>query len=165
MLRASSSSTGARVPPAHLQCEVVESASHVLIGCIATPPMNVDAKTFLFQLLNTPSPSGFEAAGQKVWLTYVRQFADSVQSDAYGNAWATLRGTKNSFSLLLEAHADEIGFMVQNISDDGFLSVVRTGGSDRAIARGKRVNLLGDQGPVLGVVGNTAVHLRNGDSD
>jgi putative aminopeptidase FrvX len=135
------------------------------LGFIATPPMNLDAKSFLFQLLNTPSPSGFEAAGQKVWLTYVRQFADSVQNDAYGNAWATLRGTKDSFCLMLEAHADEIGFMVQNVSEEGFLSVVRTGGSDRAIARGKRVYILGDKGPALGVVGNTAVHLRDGDSD
>ncbi|MCE9542019.1 MAG: M42 family peptidase, partial [Verrucomicrobia bacterium] len=45
---------------------------------------------FLKTLLNTPSPSGFETRGQKVWVDYVSQFADSVEIDSYGNAYATL---------------------------------------------------------------------------
>lgn len=127
--------------------------------------MNSDAKHFLFQLLNTPSPSGFEVEGQKVWLRFVSQFADAVENDAYGNAWAVRNGTNPSFKIMLEAHADEIGFMIQNISEEGFLYVTRTGGSDRAIARGKRVQILGDQGPVRGVIGNTAVHLRDSENE
>jgi putative aminopeptidase FrvX len=127
--------------------------------------MNSDAKHFLFQLLNTPSPSGFEVEGQKVWLRFVSRFADAVENDAYGNAWAVRNGTNPSFKIMLEAHADEIGFMIQNISEEGFLYVTRTGGSDRAIARGKRVQILGEQGPVLGVIGNTAVHLRDSENE
>ena len=127
--------------------------------------MNSDAKHFLFQLLNTPSPSGFEAEGQKVWLRYVSRFADAVENDAYGNAWAVRNGTSPSFKIMLEAHADEIGFMIQNISEEGYLYITRTGGSDRAIARGKRVQILGDQGPAVGVIGNTAVHLRDSENE
>jgi putative aminopeptidase FrvX len=66
---------------------------------------------------------------------------------------------------MLEAHADEIGFMIQNITEDGFLYVTRIGGSDRAIARGKRLNILGDKGPVLAVIGNTAIHIREKEND
>jgi endoglucanase len=55
--------------------------------------------------------------------------------------------------------------MIQNISDDGMLFLNRIGGSDRAIARGKRLKILGDRGPVLGVIGNTAIHLRDKDQD
>lgn len=127
--------------------------------------MNGEAKQFLFHLLNTASPSGFEAEGQKVWLKYVTRFSDAVENDAYGNAWVVRHGANPAFKIMLEAHADEIGFMVQNISEDGFLYVIRTGGSDRAIARGKRVKIFGDQGPVTGIIGNTAVHLRDSENE
>lgn len=123
-------------------------------------------RTFLFDLLNTPSPTGFESPGQRVWASYAKDHADSVEADAYGNVWATLEGSDpKAPSIMLEAHADEIGFMVKYITDEGFLRVDRIGGSDHVIARGKRVVLLGDKGHVNGVVGNTAIHLRprNGD--
>ena len=127
--------------------------------------MNTKAKEFLFTLLNTPSPAGFESAGQRVWLNYIGQFADSLENDAYGNAWATLAGHGSSARIMLEAHADEIGFMIQNISEDGFLFVTRIGGADRAIARGKRLMILGDKGPVAAVIGNIAIHLREKEND
>jgi putative aminopeptidase FrvX len=127
--------------------------------------MNTKAKEFLFTLLNTPSPAGFESEGQKVWMNYVGSFADSIENDAYGNAWATLNGSGSSARVMLEAHADEIGFMIQNITEDGFLYVTRIGGSDRAIARGKRLKILGDKGPVVAVIGNTAIHIREKEND
>ncbi|MFB6272803.1 MAG: M42 family metallopeptidase [Salinibacter sp.] len=124
--------------------------------------MTDDAKTFFFELLDTPSPTGFEAPGQRVWTEYVREYADTVESDAYGTAWATLDGAVDDAPrVMLDAHVDEIGFMVRHITDDGFIYVNRIGGSDRAIARGLRVRILGDEGPVTGVVGNTAVHIRD----
>ena len=127
--------------------------------------MNTQAKEFLFRLLNTPSPAGFESEGQRTWMNYVRPFADSLEHDAYGNAWATLVGNGSSARIMLEAHADEIGFMIQNITDDGFLYLARIGGSDRAIARSKRLIILGDKGPVSAVIGNTAIHLRDKGGD
>jgi endoglucanase len=124
--------------------------------------MTDDAKAFFFDLLDTPSPTGFEAPGQRVWAEYVREYADAVQADAYGTAWATLEGTaEDAPRVMLDAHVDEIGFMVRHITDEGFIYINRIGGSDRAIARGLRVRILGDDGPVTGVVGNTAIHIRN----
>ena len=124
--------------------------------------MNDTAKQFFFDLLDTPSPTGFESPGQRVWADYVRDPADAVDTDAYGTAWATLHGaTDDAPRLMFDAHVDEIGFMVRHITDDGFIYVNRIGGSDRAIARGLRVRILGDDGPVIGVVGNTAIHIRD----
>ena len=128
-------------------------------------PMNDEAKDFLFRLLNFPSPTGFEIEAQKAWSRYIRQYSDSVDNDAYGNTWATLNGHAEGLTVMLEAHADEIGFIIQNISDEGYLYLNRIGGSDRAIARGKRLKILGDRGPILGVIGNTAIHLREKDED
>ena len=119
-------------------------------------------RAFLFDLLRTPSPTGFEAPGQRVWAARASTLADRVESDSYGNVWATRPGSsKRAPTVLLEAHADEIGFAVKYITDEGFLRVDRIGGSDQAIARGRRIVILGADGPVAGIIGNTAIHLRD----
>jgi len=121
--------------------------------------MTRNDKNFLFSLLKTPSPTGWEMPGQRVWANYVESYADEVQCDTYGSTWATIKGTSKK-TLMLEAHADEIGFIVKFISKDGFLRIDRVGGSDVATARGRRLHILGSKGEVLGVIGNTAIHLR-----
>jgi len=123
--------------------------------------MDSKAQKFLFDLLSTPSPTGFETAGQKVWKQYVKPFADKVESDAYGNVWATIEGTDKNKSIMFESHADEIGYMVKHVSKDGFLSIDLIGGSDCATARGRWVTIMGDKGDVQGIIGNTAIHIRD----
>lgn len=124
--------------------------------------MNDQARAFLFDLLDTPSPTGFEMPGQRKWAAYVTPFADKVENDVYGTTWATLNplqpGSKKT--IMLEAHADEIGFIVKQVTKDGYLRIDRVGGSDTATARGRRIRLLGDKGLVTGIIGNTAIHLR-----
>lgn len=128
-------------------------------------PITDDDRAFLFDLLRTPSPTGYEAPGQRLWAARAADRADRVESDAYGNAWAVRDGKKSAPTVLLEAHADEIGFAVKYVSDDGFLRVDRIGGSDHAIARARRLVFMGSKGPVPGVLGNTAIHLRDRSSD
>ena len=123
-------------------------------------------RTFLFDLLRTPSPTGWEAPGQRLWAGRATSSADRLESDAYGNAWATRDGRDpDAPTVLLEAHADEIGFAIKYVTDEGFLRVDRIGGTDHAVARARRVVFLGAKGPVPGVVGNTAIHLRDRTSD
>jgi putative aminopeptidase FrvX len=130
------------------------------------PAISAPAKSFLLDLLNTPSPTGFEVEGQRKWAGYVKQFADRVENDAYGSAWATLEGSAaKGPRIMLEAHADEIGYMVKHITEEGFLYVDRVGGSDVATARGRRVNILGDKGPVRGIIGNIAIHIRDRENE
>jgi len=124
--------------------------------------MTKTAKNFLFDLLSTPSPTGWESPGQIKWMEYAGKYAESVNCDAYGNAWATIKGTgKTPTSVMLEAHADEIGFIVKYVTSDGFLCIDRVGGSDHATARGRKVTIYGDKEPVTGLIGNTAIHIRD----
>ncbi len=126
--------------------------------------MKKHSEEFLFDYLSTPSPTGFEAAGQRKWTAFVRPFADSLESDTYGTAWATRKGAAaNGPTVMLEAHADEIGYIVKFITKSGFLHLDRIGGSDVATARGRRLQILGDKGSVRGIIGNTAIHLRKDD--
>ncbi|MBK1831488.1 M42 family metallopeptidase [Verrucomicrobiaceae bacterium R5-34] len=117
-------------------------------------------KQFLFDLLSTPSPTGFEMPGQRVWAKHIGKHSDSVDCDTYGSTWAVLKGSSKTKSVMLEAHADEIGYMIKHITKDGFLYVDRVGGSDAATGRGRRLDILTEQGPVTGIIGNTAIHLR-----
>jgi endoglucanase len=126
--------------------------------------MEKSQREFLDELLRTPSPSGFEAPGQRVWLDYVEPFADEVRTDAYGNAVATYEGSEEG-SIALSGHADEIGLMVREITEEGFIGLSRIGGSDRTVTRGQHVTVHGSDGPVQGVIGQNAIHLREGDED
>jgi putative aminopeptidase FrvX len=116
-------------------------------------------REFLYRLLESRSPTGFEMPGQKVWADWIREHAGNVECDAYGSTWATLAG-KTDQVVMLAAHADEIGYMIKHIDDKGFIRIDRVGGSDAATARGRRIIILGDKGPVPGIIGNTAIHLR-----
>lgn len=128
--------------------------------------LDPDSKTFLLDYLNTPSPTGFEWRGQKKWVAYARQFSDRVENDAYGSAWATLEGSaKKPKRIMLEAHVDEIGFMVKSVNKEGFIHLDRIGGSDVATARGRRLDILTDKGVVRGVIGNTAIHIRDRENE
>ncbi|MFO1476350.1 MAG: M42 family metallopeptidase [Verrucomicrobiota bacterium] len=119
---------------------------------------------FLRTLVNTPSPTGHEVRGQRVWLDYVTPLADETFSDAYGNCVAVLN-KGGSPRIMLAAHADEIAMAVNYIDPDGYLYVRRMGGIDAAITRAQRVTIHTRNGPVKGVVGNVAPHLTKSDGD
>lgn len=130
--------------------------------------MNKSDQDFLFNLLSTPSPTGFETRGQGVWMKEIKKYANAVESDAYGTAWATLNGTGkhgNTNTVMLEAHADEIGFITKYITKEGFIHVDRIGGVDAAVARGRRITILTEKGEVTGIIGNTAIHIRPREKD
>ena len=126
--------------------------------------MRSESLNFLEHLVNTPSPSGHEARGQRVWLDYVKPFADETYTDAYGNAVAVLN-KGGSPRLMLAAHADEISMVVNYINEQGFIYVQKLGGVDAAITKAQRVVIHARGGPVKGVVGNVAPHLIKSDSD
>jgi putative aminopeptidase FrvX len=119
---------------------------------------------FLKTLINTPSPVGHEARGQRVWLDYVSEFADETFSDHYGNCVAVLN-KGGSPRVMLAGHADEIALVVSYIDDNGFLYVRRMGGVDPVVSKAQRVNIHTASGPVLGVIGNVAPHLTKSDGD
>jgi len=119
---------------------------------------------FLRLLVNTPSPSGHEVRGQRVWLDYARGYADETYSDSYGNCVAVLN-KGGSPRLMLAAHADEIGLVVNFIDKDGYLYVRKLGGVDAVVAKAQRVMVHARKGAVRGVVGNVAPHLTKAEKE
>ena len=114
---------------------------------------------FLEKYLNTASPTGFESEGQKVWIDYIKPFVDAIEVDTYGTAYGIIN-PEAEYKVVIEAHADEISWFVNYITDDGLIYVIRNGGSDHQIAPSKKVNIHTENGIVEGVFGWPAIHTR-----
>jgi endoglucanase len=120
--------------------------------------MEANALEFLEALIDAPSPSGFEAQAQEVIRRRMLAFTKDVETDVHGNVIGRLnRGAP--FRLMLAGHCDEIGFIVQHVSDEGFLYVQPVGGIDLAIMPGRRVFIHTKKERILGVVGRKPIHL------
>ncbi len=118
------------------------------------------SEKFLEQYLNNAAPTGYEWPGQKLWLEYLKPYIDDWKLDNYGSCYGVINPDK-PFKVVIEGHADEISWFVNHISDDGFISVIRNGGSDHLIAPSKRVNIHTRDGKVIkGVFGWPAIHTR-----
>lgn len=126
--------------------------------------MNENSKKFLFKYLNNASPTGFEAEGQKIWLEYMRPYIDEYISDTYGSMVGVIN-PEAKYKVVIEAHADEISWFVNYITDKGYIYVIRNGGSDHQIAPSKKVNIHTKKGIVKGVFGWPAIHVRKDKED
>lgn len=120
--------------------------------------MQEDSFQFLKNLLETPSPSGFEEPVQEVVRRWAGRFADQVWTDRHGNVIAA-RNPEGQPRVMLAGHCDQIGLMVQHIDDNGFLFVQPIGGWDMQILLGQHLTVWTRQGPVPGVLSRKAPHL------
>ncbi|GAA4754371.1 M42 family metallopeptidase [Flavisolibacter ginsenosidimutans] len=118
-----------------------------------------ESLNFFRNYINTPSPVGFEATGQRLWIDYIRSYVDDVFTDPYGTAVGVIN-PKAEFKVVIEAHVDEISWFVNYITNEGLLYLKRNGGVDHQIAPGQRVIIHGKKGPVKAVFGWPAIHTR-----
>jgi len=119
---------------------------------------------FLTRYLNNASPTGFEWSGQQIWLEYIKPYVDTHIVDTYGSVVGVINPDA-PYKVVIEAHADEISWFVNYITDDGYIYVRRNGGSDVMIAPSMRVNIHTDKGIVKGIFGYPAIHVRDTGKD
>lgn len=117
---------------------------------------------FLKSLLDTPGPSGYEAAAAKVWRTEAQAFAAEVSADVHGNSMAVVN-PKGRPTIMLAGHIDEIGVIVTHIDDDGYAYIAPIGGWDPQVLVAQRIRFIGRGGPVLGAIGKKPIHLIKPD--
>ncbi len=120
--------------------------------------MNAQDFSFLKELVETPSPSGYEQPAQRVIKKQLEGIADNLQTDVMGNLIARLEG-QGGPKVMLAGHCDEIGFMVQYIDDRGFIYFGAIGGVDPHLSPGQRVLIHTEKGEIPGVIGKKAIHL------
>jgi putative aminopeptidase FrvX len=123
--------------------------------------MNDESKRFLFELLETSSPAGFEEQAARRWRVEAEHFADEVTVDVNGNSFARL--ASDGPKIVFAGHIDEIGLQITYIDDDGFLWFQGIGGWDDQVLTGQHVRILTANGPITGVVGRRPAHLLTDD--
>ena len=116
----------------------------------------------LEKLCNVVAVSGDEGAVRRIVLEEVKSYADEVRVDALGNVLATKNGQgKKRPRVMLDAHMDEVGFIIVAEDGEGIYRFETVGGIDVRHLPGKQV-LVG-KGHTPGVIGTKPIHLTNGD--
>lgn len=124
--------------------------------------MNKKLKEYYKNMVAAQGPSGFEYAGQKAYYDFVKEYAQTVESDINGNVVATTKGRSN-FSVMIAGHGDEIGFMVNHIDSDGYIYVKVLGGLDVTLLPGLRISLVHEGEVVRAIFGKKAAHMVKKD--
>jgi endoglucanase len=122
--------------------------------------MDKDTCSFLFSLLNTYTPSGYESKGTKLFSDFCQylygihhEFKDSI-----GNVAFSIGNGKIPF--MVSGHIDEIALQVQYIDDKGFIHFIKDGGVDPKTVVGREVIIHSNGNEVLGVIGKTPIHVE-----
>ncbi len=104
--------------------------------------------------------SGFEDPVRETIHEIIEPYADEIRTDKLGNLMATKRGTSD-FKLMLDAHMDEVGFMINHIDQNGFLGFTNLGGWDVRILPAHSVSIMNEGGKILkGIIGSIPPHIQ-----
>jgi len=115
----------------------------------------------LKKICETPGIAGHEQLVRELVIKEVKPYVDSVSVDNMGNVTAFKKGKKDK-KVMIGAHMDEIGFMVNHIDDHGFLRFIPLGGFDPKTLTAQRVIVHGKK-DVIGVMGSKPIHMMSAE--
>jgi len=116
------------------------------------------------ELSNLLGISGYEEEVSDFILNEIESIdlVDQCWKDPLGNVLAIKKGNSNENRILLDAHMDEIGFMVSHLEEKGFLRFVLIGGWDKRILLGESVVIKSETGEIFhGIIGSKPPHLTS----
>ncbi|KGA97818.1 peptidase M28 [Alkalihalobacillus alcalophilus ATCC 27647 = CGMCC 1.3604] len=102
---------------------------------------------------------GHEKEAREVMTKYITPYADEIETDRLGSLIAKKVGDENGPKIMVAGHLDEIGFMVTNIDDKGFLSFQPVGGWWEQVMLAQRVTIMTKDGDIPGVIGSKPPHI------
>lgn len=134
------------------------------LACGLTVSLTVAATTstempFLAALTEIPGASGFEKPVRQMMQKKWQPLMSALSVDGMGNLIGRYKGNKQGPKILFMAHLDEVGFMVESITPEGFLRVVNLGGIANSVMYAQRWTITTVKGPRLGYSGMDSPHL------
>lgn len=127
----------------------------------AVKELTLDPAALIFTLTEGVTVSGMEKLGHEHIRKTIEPYFDECKADATGNLlFIKKSGKRGAKKLMLDAHLDEIGMLVTEIKDGGFLKVTRIGGIDTRIMFASEVWIYGSK-RIPGIVVSTPPHLQN----
>jgi len=121
--------------------------------------MAVDTVRLLQTLSDAFGVTGFEDEVREALRALVEPYADEIRTDVLGNLLVTRRGG-SGFTVMLDAHLDEIGLIINHVDEKGFLHFATLGGWDTRILPAEAVTVrTREGGKVRGVIGSLPPHI------
>lgn len=118
-----------------------------------------DTAQLLRELSEAPGPSAFEEAVRTIMVREFEALDATIEYDGLGSVLATLPDNDSGPRIMVSAHMDEVGLMVQYITDDGYVRVKMLGGILEQGLPDQRWTILGRDGPVMAVSGMHTIHV------
>lgn len=113
----------------------------------------------LKSLSEAPGPSAFEEEVRKIVVAEYTGLGATIEYDGLGSVLAALPGGATGPRVMVTAHMDEVGLIVQHITPDGFIRVKILGGILEQALPDQRWTILGRNGPVPAVTGLRTTHV------
>jgi putative aminopeptidase FrvX len=121
--------------------------------------MNQETLELFKTLTELPGAPGNEHAVRKFMKEQLAKYSDEVVQDGLGGVFGVKIGKENGPTVMVAGHMDEVGFMVTSITDNGMLRFQTLGGWWSQVLLAQRVQIITDNGPIVGVIGSIPPHL------
>ncbi|MBY6085366.1 M42 family metallopeptidase [Priestia flexa] len=102
---------------------------------------------------------GNEREPREVMKKYIESYADSISTDGLGSLIAKKVGDEKGPKIMVAGHLDEVGFMVTQIDDKGFIRFQTVGGWWSQVMLAQRVTIVTRKGDITGVIGSKPPHI------
>ena len=125
--------------------------------------MSLELKNVIFDLSSADGVSGEESCAAQYALKYLKNYTDDCfikNGNVIGNFGNRKNGTPH---ILIDAHIDQVGLIVTNIYESGFIGFSNVGGIDRRLLPAQQVCIHGKK-KLAGVVCSTPPHLSGSDN-
>ena len=123
------------------------------------------SETLLRELCDAFGPSGCEREVTELIKKQIENVCPNAKYDRMGNLIAVMRfgslSSEKRKRIMVSAHTDEVGFMINEIKSDGYLGFDTVGGISESVMAGRRVKLLGKNGILSGVIASKAIHHKD----
>lgn len=118
-------------------------------------------------LLNLPGIAGYEKKVRDYMIDYMKQFPNyEIKRDNLGSVFAYKKSnTPNAQKVMVAGHMDEVGFMVVDITSDGYLKLVGIGGLVPEVFISQVMNVYTESEVIKGVIGAIPPHLKKGQAN
>jgi endoglucanase len=133
-------------------CRVLFSSTLLLAANLSFSQELDETEKMLRDLSEAPGVSGYEEPAAQVFMRYLEPYVDELRRDRLGGVIAVKKGASESPRIMIDAHLDEIGFMVKRIDENGFVKFFPLGWNFSQQLLDHRVIIHTRKGPVLGVI-------------
>ncbi|HWR82005.1 MAG TPA: M42 family metallopeptidase [Candidatus Deferrimicrobium sp.] len=113
----------------------------------------------LKEITEVSGVSGYEGDVRRIMARELKGFVSDIRYDKIGSILGRKKGASDRPRVMVVGHMDEIGFMVREITTDGYIKFLPLGGWWGHVALGQRMRIITSKGPVAGVIGSQPPHL------